>query len=55
MDRARLYVNLQDLYTFTDYLGYDPEFRGGTLTPGEDGGGAYPTPRTIGLGIDIGF
>lgn len=55
LQNARVYVNLQDIHTFTDYLGFDPEFRGGALTPGQDGGGTYPNPRTIGIGIDIGF
>lgn len=54
VDHARIYVNLQDIYTATSYLGYDPQFRGGTLTPGEDPG-AYPSPRTITMGIDVGF
>src|SRR5690606_24377402 len=55
LENARIYVNRQDIHTFTDYLGFDPEFRGGTLTPGEDGGNAYPNPRTITLGIDLGI
>ncbi len=54
VDHARLYVNLQDIYTATSYLGYDPQFRGATLTPGEDPG-YYPTPRTITVGVDVGF
>ena len=49
-------MNLQDIRTFTNYLGWDPEFRGGTLTPGVDqGGGRYPNPRTFIVGVDIGF
>jgi TonB-linked SusC/RagA family outer membrane protein len=56
MDNARVYVTLQDIYTFTDYLGYDPEIRASSaLQPGEDGGGAYPNPRTITIGFDLGF
>jgi len=52
----RIYVNGQDLYTSTDYLGWDPEFRGGTLTPGIDqGSGRYPNPRTFIVGVDLGF
>jgi TonB-dependent starch-binding outer membrane protein SusC len=52
----RLYVNVQDIHTFTSYLGWDPEFRGGTLTPGVDTGSSrYPNPRTFIFGIDLGF
>jgi TonB-dependent starch-binding outer membrane protein SusC len=53
---ARVYLNVQDIHTFTNYLGWDPEFRGGTLTPGVDTGNSrYPNPRTFIFGVDVGF
>lgn len=53
---VRIYLNVQDIHTFTDYLGWDPEFRGGTLTPGVDqGANRYPNPRTFIVGVDVGF
>ena len=52
---ARVYVNLQNIHTFTGYLGYDPEFVGGVLTRGEDSGTIYPNPRSITVGLDLGF
>jgi TonB-linked SusC/RagA family outer membrane protein len=53
----RLYVNLQNLYTFTDYTGYDPEVLGfgDPLARGVDDGLIYPNPRTITIGFDVRF
>jgi len=58
---ARIYVNAQNLYTFTDYLGYDPELIGFsegsnfTLERGVDFGRVYPNPRTFTIGVDLGL
>ncbi|RYY30777.1 MAG: TonB-dependent receptor [Chitinophagaceae bacterium] len=53
---ARAYLNIQNLYTFTNYEGYNPEVNTveGTdnLTPGMDYG-TYPNTRTVSLGINI--
>lgn len=57
----RVYVNLQNLYTFTKYTGYDPEFVGFSsgsnylLERGIDFGRIYPNPRTISFGLDLGL
>ena len=51
----RLYLTGQNLLTFTNYRGYDPEvsFRGATnLEMGEDFGG-YPQARTIMMGVKL--
>ncbi|WP_280745213.1 MULTISPECIES: TonB-dependent receptor [unclassified Parabacteroides] len=51
----RLYVTAQNLLTWTDYRGYDPEvsYRGAsTLEAGEDFGG-YPQSRTYMFGVKI--
>jgi TonB-linked SusC/RagA family outer membrane protein len=53
---ARAYINVQNLYTFTNYEGYNPEVNTveGTdnLTPGMDFG-TFPFTRTVTLGINI--
>ncbi|MFT3947744.1 MAG: TonB-dependent receptor [Agriterribacter sp.] len=53
---ARLYVNVENLYTFTNYKGYNPEVNTveGTnnLTPGMDFG-TFPMTRTITVGLNI--
>ena len=56
-NRPRVYVNLQNLYTFTGYSGFDPEVLGfgNPLSRGIDDGLIYPNPRTITVGLDLRF
>lgn len=59
ISRVRFYVTGQNLLTFTNYSGYDPEIGaktglGSTLNAGVDYG-QYPQARTILGGIQIGF
>ena len=54
---AQLYFSANNLYTWTDYLGFNPEVNNQSLsntTPGEDYG-AYPLARTYTLGINLSF
>jgi TonB-linked SusC/RagA family outer membrane protein len=52
----RVYCSAQNLITWTNYSGPDPEvsIRNSTLTPGFDYS-AYPRPRTLTFGIDLNF
>lgn len=54
--RARIYLSGQNLFTITDYLGFNPEvnLQSTPLTPGEDYG-AYPLSRVYTLGVDFTF
>lgn len=55
--RVRIYGTIQNLYTFTDYSGYDPEigsFNQSALLTGIDNG-RYPSPRTYSLGVNLEF
>jgi len=54
VERLRIYVSGQNLYTFTKYMGYDPEVGGYGLDRGLDRA-IYPIPRTITFGINLGF
>ncbi|GJM32815.1 MAG: SusC/RagA family TonB-linked outer membrane protein [Saprospiraceae bacterium] len=57
IERLRLYVNAQNLHTFTNYTGYDPEigaFNQDPLRQNIDMG-RYPTPRVITFGVDVDF
>ena len=59
IDNIRLYCNIQNLYTFTKYSGYDPEVGASTqdstgLTFGLDNG-RYPSPTTYSFGLNITF
>lgn len=49
------YIFGQNLLTYTNYTGYDPEFSAGSvLTPGEDAG-KYPKRRELGVGVNVNF
>ena len=55
--KARLYVNVQNLYTFTKYSGFDPalgNFDQNVTLNGIDLG-RYPVPRTTSLGLNLEF
>ncbi len=54
ISKARIYINVQNLYTFQSYKGYNPDFTSGVFNPGFDFG-SYPKPRVIMLGVQIGF
>ena len=48
LTRARIYAQGVNLWTYTDYPGYDPEFTGG-------GTGQVPLTKSYTLGVQIGF
>ena len=53
----KIYGTIQNLYTFTNYSGYDPEigsYNGDALQTGVDRG-RYPIPRTFTIGINAEF
>ena len=53
---ARVYVTGQNLFTFTEYTGIDPEAVNITgLTPGIDSHHKYPTLRSVTVEVNISF
>ncbi|GAB4022023.1 TonB-dependent receptor [Spirosoma koreense] len=56
LQQIRIYVSAQNLYTFTNYLNYNPEVSNfeSPLSAGIDYG-AYPLARTFTFGINLGF
>ncbi len=59
VENVRVYVNIQNLYTFTGYSGYDPEVGASTqdssgLTYGLDNG-RYPSPTMYSFGLNLTF
>jgi TonB-linked SusC/RagA family outer membrane protein len=57
MSRLRIYGSAQNLYTLTNYSGYDPEigsFNQNPLLSGIDNG-RYPSPRTFTVGVNVEF
>lgn len=71
VQQARIYLSIQNLHTWTDYLNYNPEvsnYEASTPVANNNGAtvvgspltggvdyGAYPLARTFTLGINIGF
>lgn len=59
IENLRVYVNIQNLYTFTKYTGYDPEV--GVSTQDSSGlaygldNGRYPSPAMYSFGLNITF
>lgn len=58
IENVKIYANLQNLYTWTKYRGYDPEvgssYQGGNWLMGIDNG-RYPTPRIMTFGLNLTF
>ena len=56
VEKLRIYVSAQNLVTWTDYSGYNPEVsnRTSALTPGEDYG-TYPLAKTYMVGLNVTF
>ena len=50
LHRLRLFVQGQNLVTWTDFKGWDPEMSGGTLK-----GAQYPALRTVTCGLNVGI
>lgn len=56
ISKLRFYISCQNLFTWTNYSGYNPEVsnRSSALTPGEDYG-TYPLARTFMAGVNLTF
>ncbi len=55
LSNARLYINADNLYLFSDFPGGNPQVStAGGINPGRDDS-AYPVPRTITLGVTLSF
>lgn len=55
IEKCRIYFSANNLYTWTNYSGYNPEVslrNSNALTPGEDYG-TYPLARTFMIGLNL--
>jgi hypothetical protein len=52
IDRLRVYVAAENLFTFTKYHGFDPEISSGGTSLGVDYG-VYPQARTWTIGFNV--
>lgn len=55
VDQIRLFVNAQNLITFTGYTGLDPEFRNSNIWERGQDYGAFPNPKAVSFGAQITF
>ncbi|MBN2236960.1 MAG: TonB-dependent receptor [Bacteroidales bacterium] len=53
-DHLRIYAQVKNAFTFTNYSGYDPEISSGVLDTGIDRG-SYPQPRVWLVGLSVKF
>jgi hypothetical protein len=53
LSKFRVYVSIDNLFTLTEYQGYDPTASGGAPIGAGIDQGFYPTPRTFLLGLNI--
>ncbi len=54
-DKLRVYLSANNLYTFTEYKGYDPSASSGAPIGAGIDLGFYPVPRTYLLGLNLKF
>lgn len=56
IQKAKMFVNGQNLLIISKYKGYDPDFNSndGLFSRGYDAG-SFPNPRTISLGVEVNF
>ena len=57
VENIRVYANIQNLYTFTNYTGYDPEIGASTASQNVFGldNGRYPSPQVYSFGVSLSF
>ncbi|MFD1613544.1 SusC/RagA family TonB-linked outer membrane protein [Gelatiniphilus marinus] len=55
IDKLRLYVSASNLFTLTEYRGYDPTASSGDPIGGGIDQGFYPNPKTFLLGLNLKF
>ncbi len=54
IERLRFYAQADNLFTWTEYWGYDPEISSGATSLGVDRG-IYPQARTYTVGVNVSF
>lgn len=55
VDKLRFYISVNNLYTFTNYTGYDPAASSGAPIGGGFDSGFYPAARTYTFGLNLNF
>ncbi|MBN2743504.1 MAG: TonB-dependent receptor [Marinilabiliaceae bacterium] len=57
LENVRVYANFQNIYTFTNYSGFDPEIGASTSSANVYGldNGRYPSPTVMSFGLNVTF
>lgn len=55
LDRLSLFLNGENLITFSEWRGYDPETRNADFGGGVSTGRGFPTPRIVSFGLELSF
>lgn len=55
LNTVRVYLNIDNLYTFTNYSGFTPDVNSGNILERGVDKYVYPLPRTITLGMNVSF
>lgn len=55
INKLRLYVNAQNLFTISGFSGWTPEVGGSPLSSGVDNGALYPIPASVTFGLNVTF
>lgn len=57
LSSLKIYANVQNVFTWTNYKGFDPEVGVSTASPGVYGldNGRYPSPQVYTLGLNLSF
>ena len=55
MNKLRLYVSIQNVFTCTKYSGFDPEVSSNTLFARGLDQNSYPNARTFTFGVNVSF
>lgn len=55
VEKLRLYVNAQNLFTISAFNGWTPEVGGSPLKSGVDDGALYPIPAAVTFGLNLTF
>ncbi len=55
LSSVRLYAQVKNAFTFTDYSGYDPEISAGSFSDTGIDRGTYPIPRIWAMGVNVKF
>ena len=55
LNKLRVYVNAQNLFTLSAFNGWTPEVGGSPLRSGVDDGALYPIPAAVTFGLNVTF